>query len=383
MLLRGLLTIWLFAGCGIGWWSGHRTTIKPQDPVPAAAEKQQETVPAPEGTAEKTIPVESASAERQPLPGDKSAELTAKPKDPQREPPIVRRARRPQFSPRDWEGIYFENLFREGLVGERPKPGAPLAARPAAKPTGDAPVAPEKVAEQPVDAAAGGWSGVVSGEVVESEVKRLLLQLEQDVTTPIKFKTDYQKVREAYSLLSMWFAIIFEYEGEVRWKQAAAMVQPACWRAAANARTDGEQAYQYARLRKEELQELVRGGSFGDAEKPIEAVDWSQVIDRVPTMLQLESSLNNLKTLTASKGDFEGGLEDILQQASVIAVIGKVLAEEEMEGGDDEDYRGLAGEMTKSAQNLLQACKLKDFDSAGKAINQIEQSCNKCHEDWR
>jgi len=54
-----------------------------------------------------------------------------------------------------------------------------------------------------------------------------------------------------------------------------------------------------------------------------------------------------------------------------------------MEGGDDEDYRGLAGEMTKSAQSLLQACKLKDFDSAGKAVNQIEQSCNKCHEDWR
>jgi hypothetical protein len=383
MLLRGLLTIWLFAGCGIGLWSGNRTASNPQDPAPAVPQESQEAIPTPDAAADQTNQSESAKEAQQPLPGDKSPELTVKPKDSPREPPVVRRAKRPQFSPRDWEGVYFENLFREGLVGERPKPGAQSAARPAAKPVGGAPVAPEKVAEQPAEAAAGGWSGVVAGEAVESEVKRLLLQLEQDVTTPIKFKTDYQKVRQAYSLLSMWFAIIFEYEGEVRWKQAAAVVQPACWRAAANARTDGEQAYQYARLRKEELQELVRGGSFGDAEKPIEAVDWSQVIDRVPTMLQLETSLNNLKTLTANKGDFEGGLEDVLQQASVIAVIGKVLAEEEMEGGDDEDYRGLASEMTKTAQNLLQACKLRDFDSAGKAVNQIEQSCNKCHEDWR
>jgi hypothetical protein len=125
------------------------------------------------------------------------------------------------------------------------------------------------------------------------------LQLEQEITTPVKFKTDYLKVRQSYSLLSMWFAIIFEYDGEVRWKDAAAVVQPACWRAAANARTDAEQAYQYARLRKEELQQLIRGGSFGDTEKPIESLDWSQVIDRVPTMVQLESSLGSLKTMTS------------------------------------------------------------------------------------
>ena len=381
MLLRGLLSIWLFAGCGIGWWSGHRTVARGQDPVPTAAEKQQETTPAPAGVEDKAKQAEPSTAAPQSLSGNN--EPAAKSKEPLREPPIVRRVRRPQFTPRDWEGIYFEDLFREGLVGERPKPGTTSAARPVPKPAGTTPPAPEKVAEQPGEAEAMGWSAVVSGEAVESEVKRLVLQLEQDVTTPIKFKTDYQKVRQDYSLLSMWFAIIYEYEAEVRWKQAAAIVQPACWRAAANARTDGEQAYQYARLRKEELQELVRGGSFGEAEKPIEAVDWSQVIDRVPTMLQLESSLNNLKSSLASKGEFEGGIEDILQQASVIAVIGKVLAEEEMEGGDDEDYRGLAGEMTKSAQSLLQACKLKDFDSAGKAVNQIEQSCNKCHEDWR
>jgi cytochrome c556 len=224
---------------------------------------------------------------------------------------------------------------------------------------------------------------VVPGEAIESEIKRLHLQLVQDLTTPIKFKTDYLKVRQSYSLLSMWFAIIFEYDGEVRWKQAAAIVQPACWRAAANARTDGEQAYQYARLRRDELQELIRGGAFGDSEKPIEAVDWSQVVDRVPTMVQLENSLNNLKTLTASKAEFQGSVEDVVQQAAVIAAIGKVLSNETMEGGDDEGYRDLAGEMRGGATTLLEAVKLNDFDSASSAVNRIEQSCNKCHEDWR
>lgn len=301
-----------------------------------------------------------------------------------RELPPVRRAKRPTFQPRDWDGIYFENLFREGLVGPRPQPGASTSPRPAIA-AGAAGSGRQMAADSAGDASApgGAWASVVPGEAIESEVKRLQLQLEQDLTTPIKFKTDYLKVRQSYSLLSMWFAIIFEYDGDVRWKQAAAVVQPACWRAAANARTDGEQAYQYARLRKEELQTLIRGGSFGDSEKPIAAVDWTQVVDRVPTMVQLEASLTGLKALTASKSEFEGGEDNVVQQAAVIAAIAKVLANEAMEGGDDEGYRDLAGEMQSEATTLLEAVKLKDYASASSAVNRIEQSCNKCHEDWR
>ena len=33
----------------------------------------------------------------------------------------VTRIKRPTFTQRDWDGIYFENLFEEGLVGDRPK----------------------------------------------------------------------------------------------------------------------------------------------------------------------------------------------------------------------------------------------------------------------
>ncbi|MFN9880789.1 MAG: hypothetical protein ACK557_20155 [Planctomycetota bacterium] len=343
-------------------------------------------------------PVEPAQAPASPST-EPAAEEKKLPASAGRELPPVRRARRPQFQPRDWDGVYFENLFREGLVGPRPVPGTtsqrstnprtttpqttvpPRSAVAGQDPAvGREPVAGE--AENP-SASGAAWSSVVTGEAIESEVKRLHLQLEQDLTTPIKFKTDYLKVRQTYSLLSMWFAIIFEYEGDVRWKSAAATVQPACWRAAANARTDGEQAYQYARLRKDELQELIRGGSFGDTEKPIEAVDWSQVVDRVPTMVQLEASLTSLKALTASKADFQSSVEEVAQQAAVIAAIGRVLANETMEGGDDESYRALAGEMRGGAAGLLEALKLNDFESAGNAVNRIEQSCNKCHEDWR
>lgn len=387
MLLRWIGYCGIALSVGLGFYSGHRAgtgvtcergtvggeRVAGQDPVEPSTRPGAN----PSGAGPTGEPAAPEGVEKVPV--------TSKPQVPGgRELPPVRRAKRPTFQPRDWDGVYFENLFREGLVGPRPQPGDGASPRPAVAGAGSgrgSQTAKDATADKPL--AGGTWASVVPGEAIESEVKRLQLQLEQDLTTPIKFKTDYLKVRQSYSLLSMWFAIIFEYDGDVRWKQAAAIVQPACWRAAANARTDGEQAYQYARLRKEELKELIRGGSFGDSEKPIDAVDWAQVVDRVPTMVQLEASLTSLKAFTASKSEFQGSVDDVVQQAAVIAAIGKVLANEAMEGGDDEGYRSFAGEMQSGATSLLDAVKLNDYDSASGAVNRIEQSCNKCHEDWR
>lgn len=379
MLRRSSFFFWVGLTVGLGVWSGPHWGLA-VEPLRGAG-----------GAADQEIGETATKPEQEPsnTPANRSEKSGSVGPAP-RELPAVRRAKRPRFEPRDWEGVYFENLFREGLVGDRPLPGALSPRGNLSSPGGAVAGGGQQVGGRVVGAAAtteagvaGVWAKVLPGEAIENEVKRLQLQLEQDLTTPIKFKTDYLKVRQSFSLLSMWFAIIHEYDGEVRWKQASAVVQPACWRAAANARTDGEQAYQYARLRKDELQELVRGGSFGDSEKPIESVDWSQVVDRVPTMLQLDASLNSLKALTASKSEFEGGAEDVLQQSAVIAAIARVLAQEAMEGADDESYRGLAGEMESSAVQLLEAVKLNDFETAGGAVNRIEQSCNKCHEDWR
>ena len=389
MLLRWVGCCWLALSVGLGLWSGSGTAVRPElwtGPEPRGVARFQEPA-SPQDSSPQEPATQSA-----PKSDGAAVQNTAERQAPipvGRELPPVRRAKRPLFQARDWDGVYFENLFREGLVGARPQPGSSSPQRGSGAGNAIAGTGatgakePAKSGSGAGPSPAGTWASVVPGEAIESEIKRLHLQLVQDLTTPIKFKTDYLKVRQSYSLLSMWFAIIFEYDGEVRWKQAAAIVQPACWRAAANARTDGEQAYQYARLRRDELQELIRGGAFGDSEKPIEAVDWSQVVDRVPTMIQLESSLNNLKTLTASKAEFQGSVEDVVQQAAVIAAIGKVLSNETMEGGDDEGYRDLAGEMRGGATTLLEAVKLNDFDSASSAVNRIEQSCNKCHEDWR
>ncbi|MCH2183052.1 MAG: hypothetical protein MK108_13695 [Mariniblastus sp.] len=296
-----------------------------------------------------------------------------------RRPKLIKRAKRPNFLERDWNGIYFENLFEDGLVGERPVPSSTPAANPS-KVAGPQTVTP---AASPTDAGSFTWSQVIGNTVIEDEVKALQQQLTMDVTTPGRFKSDYGKVHQSYSMLSMLFGIIIEYDDDVRWKEMAPLAQPAFARAAANSRVGSLQAYNNAKLQKENLTELVRGGGFGNQQKPVDAVDWASAVKRSPIMVQLETTLKTLKPHLANKTEFTQNNETVLHGASLVAAMGQVLGHPEMDDAEEEDYLVYAEAMKKAAGQVVQGCQTNNYDLAAEGFNLIEQSCSNCHDEWR
>ena len=290
----------------------------------------------------------------------------------------VNRVKRPNFTQRDWDGIYFENLLEEGLVGNRPEASVPGAApkSPDVNPAGSA--NPEMVTGE------FAWSKVISRTTIEDEVKRMQQLLAQDITTPVKFKSDYAKVRQSFSVLSLTFAIAREYDQDVRWQKFAAdYAQNTFGRAAANARVGTIQAYESCKRRKDELDELVRGGNLVADEPAPDELDWSQVVDRTPLMERLSESRKRLKQLTANQGEFTREMATVLHESEMIAAIALVLTRNNMNDADDEGYVAFAMSMNRAAIQIVAACKTQDYESASIAANRVIQSCDDCHAEWQ
>jgi hypothetical protein len=294
----------------------------------------------------------------------------------------VTRVARPEFSPADWDGIYFENLFEQGLVGPRPQAlpaagaGTPGAAANSVAPGG---------AGQSVEPSSGdgNWTRLISANTLEDEIKAIQAALANDITTPVRFRSDYAKVHRSFSMLSLLFAIVSQYSDEVRWKSDASAAQVSFWQAAANSRVGTQQAFESCRRRLEILTELVRGGKFTGEEKPREDFDWSNVVDRNPLMHRLQGSLDQLKTGTSSQEEFKKRLAELRHESELVAAIGWVLAQENMTDADDDDYRQHSLEMQQFASLVVQAVAALDYKSAAAAVNRISQSCDSCHADWR
>ncbi len=288
----------------------------------------------------------------------------------------VERAKRPIFSARDWDGIYFEDLFQQGLVGPRPENFG--KSKPA--PKNATPLVNTENGDSP--AAFSGWSTLISSQAIEDEVKKTHLELDTLITTSQKFKTDSGKVRESFSLLATLFAIIAEYDDNVRWKAEAASARDAFAQAAANAQTSSDEAFANARTQRDQLAELIRGGKLAGGNSG--EMDWTHWTDRVALMKRLDESFDKrLKPWTSSAEEMNRHSDEILHDANIVAAIGRVLTQTGLEEADDEEYAKFAREMSAAAKELQSAMQANQFDAASSAVNRLGKACNDCHEVYR
>lgn len=286
-----------------------------------------------------------------------------------------RRAKLPTFERGLTTQFFFDDVFTK-LVGPRPaSPGGIVVATPAG---GGAPAAR-------TGGSSYAWARLISATTIEDEVKSIKLRVDQCVTTPGDFaRRGYKQARREFSILAMLFAIINDYDDEVRWKRDAAVARNAFSRLASNAKAGGNSnVYQEAKSRQEDLGGLLRGsGLQGQATQPENV--WENLVDRAPLMQRLESGFDEgLSRWTSSEAEFSRHIEAVLREAEIIAAISEVLTREGMEDGDDEDYAGFVKRMQRAASEIAAAVKTSSASQARQAAGEIRKACSECHELYR
>ena len=107
------------------------------------------------------------------------------------------------------------------------------------------------------------------------------------MTTPSEFKGGgYKDCRRHFSVLAVLFAVAAEYDGEVRWQDAAPGLRDLFARAGHNCKVGTDQTYQEADAAQARLADLI-GGTRPQAAEAERKADWAQVADRPPLMQRL------------------------------------------------------------------------------------------------
>lgn len=284
----------------------------------------------------------------------------------------VKRAARPSFNENDSKDLFYKDVYAEGTVGQRPEVSAlsNTATQIASSDNGSS-------------ESGDSWSQIIDASVIEDEVKSLQQELNTLVTTPVVFQTKYNDVNERFEVLSMLFAIIRQYDGDIRWDEHAPTAQFLFQQAAVSSRAGTAKGFQYCKARKEDLQELVRGGSIEAGNQIPDSVDWSVAANRSPIMVRLEAANDDLKRMTSSESEFKTSTEDVFRLSNLVAAMAKVIVQEGMPEAEEESYVEFSEQMKTASLELKSAVKLNDFQAASKAANAVSQSCADCHSEWR
>jgi hypothetical protein len=281
--------------------------------------------------------------------------------------PPAERAAPPTFCDADAEPFFPD--AREALVGERP---AAVSSK-IQDDGGDS-----------VDAAIFEWSRLVEGDTLATEVKRIAANLAEPLSSPAEFRSGGNKVcRREFAMLAVLFAVIEQYDADVRWQREAATLREASSRVSDTCRTASDQSYAAAVRLRDDLDELIRGGRpANDAAQPIEK--WSQLADRTLLMRRMEQALQvgvnprltDAKVLAKSAAD-------VRHEAELLALLADVIAREEFDYWDDEAFTGYSHDLGSAAGELARAAADGNYESARAAAGAITNACAACHEGYR
>jgi cytochrome c556 len=180
------------------------------------------------------------------------------------------------------------------------------------------------------------------------------------------------------------FGVAGEYDADVRWKKDAPAARDAFARTANNSKVGTQQVWQEAKLRKEELGDLVNGGTpFAGKEAETKAA-WKDVAGRSPLMQYVEQIWDpRLKPALADKGQFTANADRVLRDAEMLAAIGEVLAKDGMPDADSSEYKAFCVKLRDGAKTIADAVKAKNYDQAAGASARIGKACAECHENYR
>jgi hypothetical protein len=283
----------------------------------------------------------------------------------------------------DIKSVFPEDAAKE-LKGARPNfaSGAPAAGTTnvaTSSGSGGTPAAP---------AAAGSvaWSKIIEPDYVLAEIKSYQNLVADDVKSLSGFKGGgYKNSRISYSMLGLMFAIIAEYDGDIRFKKDALAARELFGRVSMNLKVSTDQAFNESKARAEDLAALIRGDTIETPPNIDPKVKWQEkVANRPPLMTRLNTATEErLNKAMSDAAAFAKSSEMVIHEAQVIAAISAAIQREGYGSADDDTYLQYARDMQNSATAISNAVKAKDYDAASKAFSAIKQKCDECHGAYR
>ncbi|MEM6691078.1 MAG: hypothetical protein AAF664_16740 [Planctomycetota bacterium] len=229
-----------------------------------------------------------------------------------------------------------------------------------------------------------GWSKLISAGSLEEEVKRFRNEFDQGLAAIGPFKSGgYQDSRVQLSVLATLFAVISEYDEDVKWKKQAVEMRVRLARSAGNFRSGSVQVFNEAKQRSGDLADLVNGVSSGNASDSDESVDWVSIADRSVLMEYADLLLMDMEDESSDADSVSSAAGPLARRAELLAMLGKVLVQDEMDDASDKDYASLSLGMTSAATDVARSLSIDDYDSVPASVAKIRQSCSNCHESYR
>jgi hypothetical protein len=118
-------------------------------------------------------------------------------------------------------------------------------------------------------------------------------------------------------------------------------------------------------------------------EEPPESDSFAEVAEMRLLMMRMEEAEKRLKTEAGNESTMGEKKAMVAHEASMMAVMAKIVSMPAYGYGDDPKFTGYANEVLKASQDIKTAAESGDFAGYESALTRVSTTCSNCHSDYK
>lgn len=238
-------------------------------------------------------------------------------------------------------------------------------------------------AEKKAGSGENDWSRLVDIDVLDSEVKRIRNDLGAQLQSVSKYNGHYQEIAISGGTLATIGEIVAEHTGSVSWKPNAPLVRDLGQKIRDAAHVSGASALKATKTAYEQLVDVLDGNVPAGVAAAPPRRDFSEIAPRDLVMKRMDRSFQWLKKSGPAQQILKKQSANALQEASLLAALGRVITVGHYDSADDPKYKAHADDLSSSAAAIAAAVKSDDASAFTDAVNRVQKRCDACHADYR
>lgn len=273
-------------------------------------------------------------------------------------------------------------------VADANSAGEPAMSREAAEgaettaaPASDSPKPATETATVP--AGEDSWASLITAATIDEEVKSIRNFLNENVHSVGTFNSSMLMIPPKAAALGAIAVIVMEHPESVSWKDDAKYIRDLAKKMNSSALQRGAKDQK----RIEELYDAVDAtlsrSRPADLEEPPESDSFAEVAEMRLLMMRMEEAEKRLKTEAGNESTMGEKKAMVAHEASMMAVMAKIVAMPPYGYGDDPKFTGYANEVLKASQDIKTAAESGDFAGYESALTRVSTTCSNCHSDFK
>ena len=251
-------------------------------------------------------------------------------------------------------------------------PAAAEGSDPTVAAASDSPKPPTETTTAPEAGGEDSWATLITAATIDEEVKSIRNFLNENVHSVGTFNSSMLMIPPKAAALGAVAVIVMEHPESVPWKDDAKYVRDLAKKMNSSVLQRGAKDQK----RIEELYDAVdatlsRSKPAG-LEEPPESDSFAEVAEMRLLMTEAgtEGALGEKKAMVA-------------HEASMMAVMAKIVSMPAYGYGDDAKFTGYANEVLKASQDIKIAAESGDFAGYESAMTRVSTTCSNCHSDYK